>query len=176
MSFLDKLKGVFSGEEKKDEHIQKEIKEDEIILAPITGEVKDIKECVDPVFAQEIVGKGVITIPSEGKVYAPVAGKISMLAETGHAIGITSLNGTELLIHIGLDTVELEGKPFEIKVASNSQVQCGDLLIEFDIDAIKEAGKEIQSPIIITNTDDKTITCLKLGQIVHGEDLLKIEA
>lgn len=178
MSFLDKIKGAFSGDSKKNETVEevREVKSDEIILAPLTGEVKDIKECSDPVFAQEIVGKGVIIVPTEGKVYAPVDGKISMLAETGHAVGITSENGTELLIHIGLDTVELEGKPFDIKAENNAYVKRGDLLIEFNIEEIKAAGKEIQSPVIITNTDDKTITSLKLGQINHGEDLLKIEA
>ena len=178
MSFLDKIKGAFSGDSKKNETVEevREVKSDEIILAPLTGEVKDIKECSDPVFAQEIVGKGVIIVPTEGKVYAPVDGKISMLAETGHAVGITSENGTELLIHIGLDTVELEGKPFDIKAENNAAVKRGDLLIEFNIEEIKAAGKEIQSPVIITNTDDKTITSLKLGQINHGEDLLKIEA
>ena len=178
MSFLDKIKSAFSGDSNKNETVEevKEVKREEIILAPLTGEVKDIKECSDPVFAQEIVGKGVIIIPSEGKVYAPVDGKISMLAETGHAVGITSDNGTELLIHIGLDTVELEGKPFDIKTENNANVKRGDLLIEFNIEEIKSAGKEIQSPVIITNTDDKTITSLKLGQINHGEDLLKIEA
>ncbi|MDU2584372.1 MAG: PTS glucose transporter subunit IIA [Anaerococcus prevotii] len=178
MSFLDKIKSAFSGDSNKNETVEevKEVKREEIILAPLTGEVKDIKECSDPVFAQEIVGKGVIIIPTEGKVYAPVDGKISMLAETGHAVGITSDNGTELLIHIGLDTVELEGKPFDIKTENNANVKRGDLLIEFNIEEIKSAGKEIQSPVIITNTDDKTITSLKLGQINHGEDLLKIEA
>ena len=178
MSFLDKIKSAFSGDSKKHEAVEevKKVKANEIILAPLTGEVKDIKECSDPVFAQEIVGKGVIIIPTEGKVYAPVDGKISMLAETGHAVGITSDDGTELLIHIGLDTVELEGKPFDIKAENNAYVKRGDLLIEFNIDEIKAAGKEIQSPVIITNTDDKTITSLKLGQINHGEDLLKIEA
>ncbi len=178
MSFLDKIKSAFSGDSKKNEAVEevKKVKANEIILAPLTGEVKDIKECSDPVFAQEIVGKGVIIIPTEGKVYAPVDGKISMLAETGHAVGITSDDGTELLIHIGLDTVELEGKPFDIKAENNAYVKRGDLLIEFNIDEIKAAGKEIQSPVIITNTDDKTITSLKLGQINHGEDLLKIEA
>ena len=178
MSFLDKIKSAFSGDSKKNETVEevKELKANEIILAPLTGEVKDLKECSDPVFAQEIVGKGVIIVPTEGKVYAPVDGKISMLAETGHAVGITSDNGTELLIHIGLDTVELEGKPFDIKAENNANVKRGDLLIEFNIEEIKASGKEIQSPVIITNTDDKTITSLKLGQINHGEDLLKIEA
>ncbi|WP_306483008.1 PTS glucose transporter subunit IIA [Anaerococcus sp.] len=178
MSFLDKIKSAFSGDSKKNETVEevREVRSNETILAPLTGEVKDIKECSDPVFAQEIVGKGVIIVPTEGKVYAPVDGKISMLAETGHAVGITSDNGTELLIHIGLDTVELEGKPFDIKAENNANVKRGDLLIEFNIEEIKAAGKEIQSPVIVTNTDDKTITSLKLGQINHGEDLLKIEA
>lgn len=188
MSFLDKIKGVFSSEEKREEikeEAQEEVEkvedkvkgalgEEEIILAPIIGEAKDIKECSDPVFAQEIVGKGVIIVPSEGKVFAPVDGKISMLADTGHAVGITSNKGCELLIHVGLDTVELEGKPFTNKVANGDEVKKGDLLIEFDIDQIKAAGKEIQSPVIVTNHDGKTIESLKLGQVNQNDQLLKI--
>lgn len=188
MSFLDKIKDAFSSDTKREEikedasekieDVKEEVKEtvgaEEIILAPITGEVKDIKECVDPVFAQEIVGKGVVIVPSEGKVFAPVDGKISMLAETGHAVGITSKNGTDLLIHVGLDTVELEGKPFTIKVANEAEVKRGDLLIEFNIDEIKAGGKETQSPVIITNADGKTLEKLNLGQVNHGDDLIKL--
>ena len=119
-------------------------------------------------FLEKLEGVEIIDFPLE-------TGLIARL-KTGHAVGITSDNGTELLIHIGLDTVELEGKPFDIKAENNANVKRGDLLIEFNIEEIKAAGKEIQSPVIITNTDDKTITSLKLGQINHGEDLLKIEA
>ena len=137
----------------------------------MTGEAKDIKECSDPVFAQEIVGKGIMIIPSDGKCYSPVDGKVSMLAETGHAIGITSNDGIEILIHIGLDTVELNGSAFDIKVENNSEIKKGDLLLEFDIEKIEEAGKKTQSPTLITNTDDKEITPLASGNVVKGDDL-----
>lgn len=149
--------------------------EAEIILAPISGEVKDIKECEDPVFAQEIVGKGTLIVPSEGALYSPVDGTISMLAETGHAIGITSVSGAEILIHVGLDTVELEGKPFTLKATKDQQVKKGDLLVEFDIDAIKAAGKSTQSPVIITNPDQYSINILKSGQVNHGDELIEVK-
>ncbi len=145
----------------------------DIIYAPMTGEVKNIAECEDPVFAQEIVGKGTMIVPSEGKIFAPVDGNVSMLADTGHALGITSASGLEILIHIGLDTVELEGAPFNIKVKQDENVKKGDLLLEFDIEQIKASGKSTQSPVIITNPDHYQINVLKSGNVSHGDDLIE---
>ena len=146
-----------------------------IILAPMTGEAKNIGECKDPVFAQEVVGKGTMIIPSEGKLYSPVDGTISMLTETGHAVGIKSNSGVEILMHIGLDTVELEGKPFTLKASKDQQVKQGDLLVEFDIDAIKAAGKSTQSPVVITNSDQYDINVIKSGNVTHGDELIEIK-
>ncbi|MDO5046999.1 MAG: PTS glucose transporter subunit IIA [Anaerococcus sp.] len=174
MSIFDKVKNAFSGKEVEKEAPKREETYEEILLSPMDGEVKDIKECSDPVFAQEIVGKGVMIIPSLGKVYSPVDGEISMLAETGHAVGITSDKNDEILIHIGLDTVELEGKPFNIVSKNGQKVKKGDLLVEFDIDQIKAGGKEIQSPVIITNTDGKDIQALGFGVKNHGDELIKV--
>lgn len=144
-----------------------------IVYAPMTGEGKNISECEDPVFAQEIVGKGTMIIPSEGKLYAPVDGNISMVADTGHALGITSTSGLEILIHIGLDTVELQGGPFDVKVIQDQNVKKGDLLLEFDIEQIKSNGKSTQSPVIITNPDNYEISVLKTGNLSHGDELIE---
>lgn len=144
-----------------------------IVHAPMTGEAKNISECEDPVFAQEIVGKGTMIIPSEGKLYAPVDGNISMVADTGHALGITSTSGLEILIHIGLDTVELQGGPFDLKVSQDQNVKKGDLLLEFDIEQIKANGKSTQSPVIITNPDNYEISVLKTGNLSHGDELIE---
>lgn len=177
MSIFDKVKNAFSGSnDEENQVVETERHIEETIVAPMDGEVRDIKESADGVFAQEIVGKGVMIIPSLGKVFAPVDGKVSMIAETGHAIGITSDSGLEILIHIGLDTVELQGKPFTNKTTINSPVKKGDLLIEFNIDDIKNSGKETQSPVIITNTDSLDIEAVKFGLISHGEDLLKVSS
>lgn len=146
----------------------------DIIYAPMTGEVKNIAECEDPVFAGELVGKGTMIIPSEGKIFAPVDGNISMLADTGHALGITSASGLEILIHIGLDTVELNGAPFNIKVKQDENVKKGDLLLEFDIDQIKANEKSTQSPVIITNPDNYEINILKTGLINQGDELIEV--
>ncbi len=146
----------------------------DIIYAPMTGEVKNIAECEDPVFAGELVGKGTMIIPSEGKIFAPVDGNISMLADTGHALGITSASGLEILIHIGLDTVELNGAPFNIKVKQDENVKKGDLLLEFDIDQIKASEKSTQSPVIITNPDSYEINILKTGLINQGDELIEV--
>ena len=146
----------------------------DIIYAPMTGEGKNIAECEDPVFAGELVGKGTMIIPSEGKIFAPVDGNISMLADTGHALGITSASGLEILIHIGLDTVELNGAPFNIKVKQDENVKKGDLLLEFDIDQIKTSEKSTQSPVIITNPDGYEINILKTGLINQGDELIEV--
>lgn len=168
MGLFDKFK---SKTDKEAENIN--INEN-IILAPMTGEAKNIKDCQDPVFAQELVGKGTMIIPSEGKLYSPVDGTISMLADTGHAVGITSSSGLEILIHVGLDTVELAGEPFNIKASKDQKINAGDLLLEFDIAKIEASGKSIESPVIITNPDGYEINVLKTGAVNHGDELIEI--
>lgn len=147
----------------------------ETIFSPITGELKNIGECADPVFAQELVGKGVLVLPSEGKLYSPVDGTISMLAETGHAVGITSTMGAEILIHIGLDTVELQGEPFTTHLEKDAQVKQGDLVLEFDIDQIKAAGKATESPVIVTNPDDFELKVQSSGPVKYGDPIIEIK-
>ena len=144
------------------------------VLVHITGIVSIVKECQDPVFAGEMVGKGSLILPSEGKVYSPVDGEISMVADSKHALGITSNTGLEILIHIGLDTVELNGEPYTSHVSQGQKVNAGDLLMEFDIEKIKASGKAVESPVIITNADDKEINLLANGQTNHGEELMEV--
>ena len=144
------------------------------VLVPITGIVSSVKECQDPVFAGEMVGKGSLILPSEGKVYSPADGEISMVADSKHALGITSNTGLEILIHIGLDTVELNGEPYTSHVSQGQKVKAGDLLMEFDIEKIKAGGKAVESPVIITNADDKKINLLANGQTNHGQELMEV--
>lgn len=133
-----------------------------VVLSPIEGKIIPICEVSDPTFGKEILGKGVAIQPSKGRVVAPVNGTIALIFHTKHAIILTSEEGTEILIHIGLDTVNLKGEYFNAYVKTDDKVKAGDLLLEFDIDKITEAGYDLISPIVICNTFDysniKTIT------------------
>lgn len=122
------------------------------IAAPISGITVPLTEVNDEAFASEAMGKGIAIIPQEGKVYSPVTGNIVMVFGTKHAIGLVSEEGVEVLIHVGIDTVKLNGEHFKAYVESGQAVKKGDLLLEFDIDAITAAGYETITPIIITNT------------------------
>ncbi len=123
------------------------------IASPLAGEVKELSQATDPVFAQGAMGQGVVIEPSEGELVAPVNGVVSVLFPTKHAVGIVSDEGVELLMHIGMDTVNLEGKGFEAHVDQGDKVSVGDKLISFDMSAIKEAGYVTETPVIITNQD-----------------------
>ncbi|MEM1506243.1 beta-glucoside-specific PTS transporter subunit IIABC [Domibacillus sp. 8LH] len=125
----------------------------EVISSPLSGTVKALTDVNDPVFAGEAMGKGIAVVPATGKAFSPVDGTITTVFPTGHAIGITSKNGAEILIHIGINTVELNGKYFSPSVKQGDEIKKGDLLVEFDIAKIKEAGYDITTPVIVTNTD-----------------------
>ena len=146
-----------------------------IILSPIEGKVVSLKQVNDITFSEEIMGKGAAIIPTVGRAVAPVNGTVSALFETKHAIGLTSDNGVEILIHIGLDTVKLGGKHFTAHVKCGDKVKAGDLLVEFDIEKIKEAGYEVITPVLVTNTYDyKDITSLIDKDVKEKEDLIKV--
>jgi PTS system beta-glucosides-specific IIC component len=123
------------------------------VFAPATGKVVPLNEVKDEVFSSEAMGKGVAIEPSEGKIFAPVDGTIETFFPTGHAIGLTSDSGVEILIHVGMDTVDMNGDGFNPKKAQGDKVKKGDLLLEFDIAKIQAAGHPVTTPIIITNTD-----------------------
>ena len=125
-----------------------------IIGAPIEGEAVPVSEVSDPTFGEEILGKGIAIKPSAGKVFAPVDATVEMMFDTGHAVSLHSDDGTDILIHIGLDTVALKGEHFTTHAKSGQKVKKGDLLIEFEPEAIKAAGYDIISPLVICNTPD----------------------
>ncbi|HFI0352664.1 TPA: PTS system trehalose-specific EIIBC component [Streptococcus suis] len=124
------------------------------LISPLTGQAKELSQATDPVFASGVMGQGVLIDPSEGVLVAPVDGEVSVLFPTNHAVGITAANGVELLMHIGMDTVGLEGKGFKAHVKQGDKVKAGDKLISFDIDVIKAAGLVTETPVIVTNQTD----------------------
>lgn len=126
----------------------------EKIYSPVKGTVKKLEESKDDAFAQGVLGKGVLMLPSEGKIYAPFDGTVMALFPTNHAIGIVSEGGCEILIHIGIDTVQLGGKYFTSNIEMGMKVKKGDLLVNFDIDGIIKEGFSIETPVIISNSDD----------------------
>ena len=123
------------------------------ITSPVEGKVIPLTEVKDPTFSQEILGKGAAIIPEKGVVYAPFDGKVDAVFETGHALGLVSEDGVELLVHVGIDTVNLKGKYFTPKKKSGDTMKKGDILLEFDIDKIKADGYDVTTPIIISNTE-----------------------
>ena len=139
-----------------------------IITSPVKGDIIPLTEVKDPTFAEGILGDGFAVIPTEGKVYAPFTGSCENIFDTLHALGLVSDNGVELLIHVGLETVNLNGAPFTAHVKNGQHFKKGDLLLEFDIDAIKKAGCEIQTPIIVTNTDEYEHLSVEHDRIVIG--------
>lgn len=148
---------------------------EETISLPVFGEVKDLAECSDELFAKGSLGSGALILPSEGKVYAPFDGTLIMCFDTLHALGLRSTNGTELLIHVGLNTVELNGEPFNLKIEQGSTFKKGDILLEFDINKIKEAGKSLETMVIVTNSGQRKVTLEKIGFVEKNEDILSIK-
>jgi beta-glucoside PTS system EIICBA component len=159
--------------------IQKEEKlavGNEIIASPFQGMVIPLDEIKDEAFASGALGKGVAIIPTEGKLYAPASGEVSALFPTKHAIGITTDNGAEILIHIGMDTVQLDGEFFEALVKQGSRVEKGQLLIEFDLEQIQQAGYDVATPVLVTDARAyKMIAATEEKQIKLGEPLLTLD-
>ena len=124
------------------------------LVSPLDGQVKPLSQATDPVFSSGVMGQGVVIEPSQGELVSPVNGTVTVLFPTKHAVGIVSEEGVELLMHIGMDTVSLDGKGFEAHVAQGDKVVVGQQLISFDTNVIKEAGLITETPVIITNQDD----------------------
>ncbi|MEQ4514668.1 MAG: PTS beta-glucoside transporter subunit IIABC [Pantoea agglomerans] len=145
------------------------------ILSPMTGTVLALDQIPDPTFASGLLGQGVAIIPSDSKVIAPFAGEVASLFQTRHAIGLLSHSGIELLIHVGIDTVRLDGKPFTAHVKVGDTFRAGDLLLEFDRQAILDAGYDLATPIIITNSDEYPEVMTVAGTAVTaGTPLLSV--
>lgn len=145
------------------------------IFSPVNGSLKAIEEVNDEVFSLKMMGDGIAVVPQDGKVVAPVAGTVTAVFPTGHAVGIEA-NGIELLLHLGLDTVELEGKFFTSHVVQGQAVQPGDLLVEMDIEGIKNAGYETDAILVVTKADGKElIKPAVTGEIGTGDLILTIK-
>ncbi len=140
------------------------------IVSPLTGEAVPLSETGDPAFAAEALGKGIAVKPSEGKVFAPCDATVS--AVMGHAVGLTCNNGAELLIHVGIDTVNLDGKHYTGHVEEGQHVKAGDLLLEFDIAAIEKEGYKTITPVIVTNSDDYADIARVTGTVAACKDTL----
>lgn len=149
---------------------------DMLIVSPMTGEIKPISEVEDQAFAQELMGKGIAIVPTEGKVYAPFDGIVEALYRTKHAIGLKAANGVEILIHIGVDTVSLKGKYFNAHIEQGQAIQAGDLLVEFDPEGITSAGYNTITSIVVTNMQQfgDVLTTATSGSIRESEALIKL--
>ncbi len=143
---------------------------EEVIMAPLNGTLRQLEEVPDPVFAGKMVGEGIAIEPSEGIVVAPFDGEIVQLFPTKHAIGLRSASGLEVLIHIGLETVSLEGEGFEAFVKQGDQVKMGDKLITFDMTFINDKASSTITPVVLTNGDAvKSFDVSKETTVIAGQ-------
>ncbi|WYP26442.1 beta-glucoside-specific PTS transporter subunit IIABC [Alkalihalobacillus sp. FSL W8-0930] len=158
-------------------NVSNEIKKDEIFVSPLTGKIVPLDQVKDAAFSSGALGEGVAVVPVEGNVYAPASGVISVLFPTKHAIGLKTDSGAEVLIHIGMDTVQLQGEHFRTFVQQGDRVEKGQLLVEFDIEAIKKEGFSLDTPVIITNHKEyKEIQATKSNALKKGDDFLTLIA
>ena len=159
------------------DQVNSQVSSGEEIKSPMNGTVIPLSEVPDAVFSSEMLGKGFGVEPSEGKAYAPVDGEVTTVFDTKHAIGLMSKHGVELLIHIGMDTVKLNGKGFDVKVKTGDQVKAGDLLAEFDMDLIKGEGYPVTTAVVVTNTDDcEEISEVRTGAATKDTEVLTVKA
>ncbi len=146
-----------------------------IVFAPVKGTAVPIAQVNDPVFSAEILGKGVGIVPEEpGKVFAPCDGKVEQAFDTGHAVSLTTAQGVELLIHVGIDTVKLKGEHFNVCCAGGDAVKQGDLLLEFDMAAIAAAGYDTTVMVVVCNTDNYQDVQCETGIKAVGDKLLQL--
>ena len=142
------------------------------IFAPLSGRAVPITEVPDPTFAEGLLGNGIAIEPVEGKVLAPCNGTVGTMFDTGHAVTLNTENGAEILIHVGLETVSLGGKPFKVHVKDGDKVKKGQLLMEADLEAIKAAGLPTITPVVICNSDEFTKFEAHVGGDVTNDDVI----
>lgn len=146
-----------------------------LLGAPAKGKAVPLSEVNDPTFSEGMLGDGVAVIPAEGKIYAPVNGEVGMVFDTLHAVSLTADFGAEVLIHVGLDTVKMNGDGFTGHVQAGDKVKKGDLLLEVDLEKVKAAGYDTITPVLICNTDDyASVEGLSGKDVVPGDDVIKI--
>lgn len=160
---------VISFEQKTEEQ------NDGVITAYANGELTEIEKVNDETFASKVLGDGIAIIPEDGNIYAPVDGEISVAIESGHAVGFTDMNGTVYLIHIGIDTVQLNGKYFKVNVQVGDQIKRGDLLVTFDKEKVEKAGFDTACMLIVTEANGKTLNKTKERKVKVGEEVAILE-
>lgn len=160
---------VISFEQKTEEQ------KDGVITAYANGELTEIEKVNDETFASKVLGDGIAIIPEDGNIYAPVDGEISVAMESGHAVGFTDMNGTVYLIHIGIDTVQLNGKYFKVNVQVGDQIKRGDLLVTFDKEKVEKAGFDTACMLIVTEANGKTLNKTKERKVKVGEEVAILE-
>ena len=146
------------------------------IKSPISGKVIELEKVDDPVFSSGAMGKGIAIEPMDNKVYAPFNGTIEFIADTKHAIGLLSEDGVEVLIHVGMDTVKMQGRGFNVKTSVNSKIKAGDLLLEFDRNAIEKEGYSLITPVVITNADnyEDNVLCIN-EEVKNGREIINLK-
>ena len=142
------------------------------LCAPVAGNAVDVKQVPDATFADELMGKGVAIEPTDGRVLAPCDGTVDTMFETGHAVSLEADFGAEVLIHVGLETVNLKGEHFTIHCANGDRVKKGDLLIECDLDAIRQAGYNTITPMVVCNSGDFSVFKASVGKTVTNADVV----
>lgn len=146
------------------------------LVSPLDGELLPLSEVKDEVFSSGAMGEGVAIEPSQGVLHAPANGRVVMTFPTGHAIGMKTKDGAEILMHIGMDTVNLQGKGFETLVDKGDEVKAGDELVKFDIDEIHSAGYIVTTPIVVTNSKDyEKVLVVRQGEVKVGQEILELE-
>ena len=160
MGFLGKFFG--KSEEKKDNRI----------YAPVAGCAVSLKEVRDPTFSSCMLGNGVAIIPEDGKVCAPCDATVDMMFTTGHAVSLVADNGAEILIHVGLETVSMNGKGFTVHVQNGQRVKTGQLMIEVDLEMLKTAGLNPITPVLVCNSDEYGVVGAVTGQSVSNDDVV----
>ena len=165
---LEKLKNMFAGSDT--------VVEDAVMVAsPMKGAVVALDQVPDTTFAEGVLGQGIAIDPSEGRVVAPVAAEVTTIFPTGHAVALRTDEGVDILIHVGINTVSMEGAGFVKHVENNQRVNAGDVLIEFDIDAIKQAGLSTVTPVVIPNAAEfKHVGTTEAETVDFGAQLLAV--
>lgn len=142
------------------------------IVAPISGKAVDLSEVPDAVFAERMIGDGLAIIPEGNQILSPCDGKVIQIFPTNHAVGIETPQGIDILVHVGVDTVQLNGEGFKALIKENTQVKKGQPLLSIDLEKVKSQNKPIITPVLISNTNDVTIEKRHMGQVVAGETVV----
>ena len=167
---------TFGQTEERDDQTEAKRLAPTTLCAHVKGTVVPLANVSDEVFATGVLGNGIAIDPSEGKLFAPCDGRVESIAETGHAINLISSQGAEILLHVGIDTVKLGGKHFEVRVKDGQEVKAGDLLLTFDPDGIRSAGYSAVTPMVVCNTDDyQSVTPCASGEVTVGQKILDLK-